>query len=120
MVLLYAVGLNFLVFQMKINYLPNYLVVFTGRDAAFIGPGENHFAILDEDKTGLSLYTLPGASPPPQGANVSNGVVDGGDQTMDSEPTDVTSVKGPMQFMFESEVDQIFSTPLGTLKRNFA
>lgn len=82
-----------------------------GRDAAFIGPGENHFAILDEDKTGLSLYALPGATPP-QGANVNNGVVDGDDQTMDNEPTDVTSVKGPMQFMFESEVDRIFSTPL--------
>lgn len=35
---------------------------------------------------------------------------------MDSEPTDVTSVKGPMQFLFESEVDRIFSTPLGTQK----
>lgn len=30
-----------------------------------------------------------------------------------SEDTEATSIKGPMQFMFESEVDRIFSTPLG-------
>ncbi|XLS56870.1 hypothetical protein HN51_006625 [Arachis hypogaea] len=30
-----------------------------GRDAAFIGPNENQFAILDDDKTGLALYVLP-------------------------------------------------------------
>ncbi|KAI8542308.1 hypothetical protein RHMOL_Rhmol08G0128500 [Rhododendron molle] len=31
-----------------------------GRAAAFIGPNENHFVILDADKTGLDLYVLPG------------------------------------------------------------
>lgn len=30
-----------------------------------------------------------------------------------SMETEVTSIKGPVQFMFESEVDRIFSTPLG-------
>lgn len=33
-----------------------------------------------------------------------------------SEDTEATSIKGPMQFMFESEVDRIFSTPLGAWK----
>ncbi|XP_022741246.1 uncharacterized protein LOC111292888 isoform X2 [Durio zibethinus] len=33
-----------------------------GCDAAFIGPNENQFAILDEDKSGLALYILPGAA----------------------------------------------------------
>lgn len=30
-----------------------------------------------------------------------------------SVETEVASIKGPMQFLFESEVDRIFSTPLG-------
>lgn len=30
-----------------------------------------------------------------------------------SEESEIASVKGPMQFMFESEVDCIFTTPLG-------
>ncbi|CAH9060859.1 unnamed protein product [Cuscuta epithymum] len=77
-----------------------------GRDAAFIGRSENHFAILDEDRTGLSLYMLPGAAT--QESNEKNGAVDL-DQAAETE---VAMVKGPQQFMFESEVDRIFSTPI--------
>ncbi|GFP96936.1 hypothetical protein PHJA_001837700 [Phtheirospermum japonicum] len=78
-----------------------------GSDAAFVGPNENQFAILDEDKTALSLYMLPGAAAP-QGAFEKNGTVD------ENQPveTEATSIKGPMQFVFETEVDRIFSTPL--------
>lgn len=114
-VLLYAIELIFLFSPMQINYRSSSFIVFPGRDAAFIGPSENHFAILDDDKTGLSLYILPGAAL--QEANNKNGMVDA-DQNMDTEPTDVTSVKGPMQFMFESEIDRIFSTPIGTHKEH--
>ncbi|KAM7520509.1 hypothetical protein LguiB_019471 [Lonicera macranthoides] len=77
-----------------------------GRDAAFIGPTDNQFAILDEDQTGLALYILPGVSA--QEAIENDGAVDQ-DQSVDTE---VGPVKGPLQFMFESEVDRIFSTPL--------
>lgn len=80
-----------------------------GRDAAFVGPNENQFAILDEDKTGVSLYTLPGAS---SQASSDKNLMSHEDQTVDADPVDATSVKGPVQFMFESEVDRIFSTPL--------
>lgn len=76
-----------------------------GRDAAFIGANENQFAILDEDKTGLALYILPGTT---SQEVEKNGVVEQ-NPSMDA---DVGSIRGPMQFMFETTVDRIFSTPL--------
>ncbi|WCJ31093.1 Transducin/WD40 repeat-like superfamily protein [Euphorbia peplus] len=77
-----------------------------GRDAAFVGPSENQFAFLDEDKTGLALYILPGGASKEGGEK--NLLVD------ESQPVDANSgsLRGPVQFMFESEVDRIFSTPL--------
>ncbi|PIN18240.1 hypothetical protein CDL12_09092 [Handroanthus impetiginosus] len=77
-----------------------------GADAAFVGPNENQFAILDEDRTALSLYMLPGAAS--QESSAKNGTATE-NQTVETE---VASIKGPVQFMFESEVDRIFSTPL--------
>lgn len=77
-----------------------------GRDAAFIGPNENQFAILDDDKTGLALYTLPGMAS--QEIDEKNEPV----EQNQSADTKVGSIRGPMQFMFETEVDRIFSTPL--------
>ncbi|KAH7511543.1 hypothetical protein JRO89_XSUnG0192200 [Xanthoceras sorbifolium] len=77
-----------------------------GRDAAFIGPNDNQFAILDDDKTGLALYILAGVAS--QEANENNGAVE---QNQLSN-TNVGSVRGPVQFMFETEVDRIFSTPI--------
>ncbi|XP_024179532.1 uncharacterized protein LOC112185508 [Rosa chinensis] len=77
-----------------------------GRDAAFIGPDENQFAILDDDKTGLALHILPGKATPE--ANEKNLLADE-NQSMN---TDTAAPRGPMQFMFESEVDRIFSTPI--------
>ena len=80
---------------------------FSGADAAFVGSNENQFAILDEDKTTLSLYILPGAG---SQESVEKNLTAYENQ---SEETETSSIKGPMQFMFESEVDRIFSTPLG-------
>ncbi|KAG8641246.1 uncharacterized protein LOC110630106 isoform X1 [Manihot esculenta] len=77
-----------------------------GRDAVFIGPNENQFAILDEDKTGLVLYVLPGGVSKEAGEK--NLLL----EENQSVETNAGSLKGPMQFMFESEVDRIFSTPL--------
>lgn len=77
-----------------------------GRDAAFIGPNENQFAILDDDKTGLALYILPGVAP--QEVVEKNLAV----EQNQSADANVGSVRGPLQFMFETEVDRIFSTPL--------
>ncbi|RDY07951.1 hypothetical protein CR513_07872, partial [Mucuna pruriens] len=77
-----------------------------GRDGAFVGPNENQFAILDDDKTGLGVYTLPGGAS--QEAKDS-------DKVFEENPTaetSVNSIHGPTPFMFETEVDRIFSTPL--------
>ncbi|KAI5418139.1 hypothetical protein KIW84_042681 [Lathyrus oleraceus] len=77
-----------------------------GRDAAFIGSNENQFAILDEDRTGLALYSLPGGAS--QEAKDNDQVLE------ENQPTDtnVGSIRGPTPFMFETEVDRIFSTPI--------
>ncbi|KAL7141351.1 hypothetical protein ABFS83_08G047500 [Erythranthe nasuta] len=77
-----------------------------GADGAFMGPNENQFAILDEDKTAVSLYMLPGAVS--QESLEKNAVV----RENQSVETEAASIKGPVQFMFESEIDRIFSTPL--------
>ncbi|GER30860.1 transducin family protein [Striga asiatica] len=76
-----------------------------GSDAAFVGPTENQFVVLDDDKTALSLYLLPGAATQALEKN-------GSFNENQSVETEVASIKGPVQFMFESEVDRIFSTPL--------
>ncbi|XP_054823502.1 uncharacterized protein LOC129321674 [Prosopis cineraria] len=77
-----------------------------GQDAAFIGPNENQFAILEDDRTGLAVYTLPGGSS--QEAKEDDNVF------AENQPaeTSVGSIKGPTPFMFETEIDCIFSTPL--------
>ncbi|KAM1073611.1 hypothetical protein PS2_018339 [Malus domestica] len=76
-----------------------------GRDAAFIGPNENQFAILDDDKTGLFLYILPKKASPEANEKIL--------LAEERQPVDTdTGPKGPMQFMFESEIDRIFSTPI--------
>ncbi|BBH06153.1 Transducin/WD40 repeat-like superfamily protein [Prunus dulcis] len=76
-----------------------------GRDAAFIGPNENQFAVLDDDKTGLVLYILPKKASPEANEKIL--------LSEESQPVDTdVGPKGPMQFMFESEVDRIFSTPI--------
>lgn len=79
-----------------------------GRDAAFIGPNENQFVILDEDKTGLAMYILPGLALEDTEKKLEEVVEHS--QSTDAAPN---SIKGPIQFMFEDEVDRIFSTPLG-------
>ncbi|GAB4847006.1 hypothetical protein Ancab_026018 [Ancistrocladus abbreviatus] len=70
-----------------------------GRDAAFIGPNENQFAILEDDKTGLLLYILQGTSPKELDEKNEAAL----DQNQSAESASGV-VKGPMQFMFETEV----------------
>lgn len=81
-----------------------------GQDAAFIGPNDNQFALLDEDKSGVALYILPG------GASVDvakkNELAIENPTAVIDDDTDTGSVKGPIPFMFDSEVDRIFSTPI--------
>lgn len=81
-----------------------------GRDAAFIGPNENQFAILDDDKTGLVLYILPGVAT--QDSEGKKGAAEPNLLPNQSSDTDVGSVRGPLPFLFETEVDRIFSTPI--------
>lgn len=78
-----------------------------GRDAAFVGPHDGQFAILDNDKTGLALYILPGISS--QELDQKNKAALEENPMADAASS---SVKGPLHFLFESEVDRIFSTPL--------
>ena len=82
------------------------LVNFSGRDVAFIGLNDGQFSILDEDKIELSIYTLPGGSPKP---GAEKNMID--DQKP-YEELDVSSIKGQLQFTFETKVDRIFSTPI--------
>lgn len=88
-----------------VNNSSNHLV---GRDAAFIGSNENQFAILDDDRTGLAVYTLPGGA--------SKEAKDNDKVFEENQPaeTSVGSIRGPTPFMFETEVDRIFSTPIGS------
>ncbi|EOX91354.1 Transducin/WD40 repeat-like superfamily protein isoform 2 [Theobroma cacao] len=81
-----------------------------GCDAAFIGPSENQFAILDEDKSGLALYILPGLAL--EEVDGKNGAVE--PNLLPDQPVDAkaNSIQGPVSFMFETEVDRIFSTPI--------
>ncbi|KAL8151948.1 hypothetical protein V2J09_021756 [Rumex salicifolius] len=85
-----------------------------GRDAAFIGPNENQFAVLEDDKIELALYILPGSSPKDldekNTAALENPTADLENPT--AAPAAAGSMKGPIRFMFETEVDCIFSTPL--------
>ncbi|CAJ1929727.1 unnamed protein product [Sphenostylis stenocarpa] len=77
-----------------------------GRDAAFVGLKENQFAILDDDKTGLAVYTLPGEA--------SQETKENDKHFEENQPTETNncSIRGPTPFMFETEVDRIYSTPL--------
>ncbi|XP_058088976.1 uncharacterized protein LOC131235688 isoform X2 [Magnolia sinica] len=77
-----------------------------GRDAAFIGPNENQYVILEDDKTSLALYILPGVAV--KGAAENNGALD----PNSFAEANVGTERGPLQFAFESEVDRIFSAPL--------
>ncbi|WOL05680.1 hypothetical protein Cni_G14409 [Canna indica] len=77
-----------------------------GRDAAFLGLGENQYAILDEDRTSLSLYILQVATSMED--NEKNLALDEKSFT----ETKVDSNQGPLQFTIDTEIDQIFSTPL--------
>lgn len=87
------------------------VTISVGQDAAFIGPNDNQFVILDEDKTGVALYVLPG------GASVDvakkNELAIENPTAVIEDDTDTGSVKGPIPFMFDTEVDRIFSTPIG-------
>ncbi|XP_077212659.1 transducin/WD40 repeat-like superfamily protein [Tasmannia lanceolata] len=77
-----------------------------GRDAAFTGPNENQYAILDDDRTSIALYILPGVAPQEIGEN--NGALD----PNSFADANVGSERGPLLFVFETEVDRIFSSPL--------
>ncbi|WVZ25768.1 hypothetical protein V8G54_004312 [Vigna mungo] len=81
-----------------------------GRDAAFVGPHENQFAILDDDKTVLGVYTLPGGAS--QEAKDNENVFEENPTATATAETTVGSIRGPTPYMFETEVDRIFSTPL--------
>ncbi|KAH0464369.1 hypothetical protein IEQ34_007155 [Dendrobium chrysotoxum] len=76
-----------------------------GRDAALLSANENQYAILDEDRSGLALYVLPG--PTFQEVNEHNGAIDG-----NSSDGQRGSDRGPHHFIFETAVDRIFSFPL--------
>lgn len=82
------------------------VVSILGRDAALLGTNENQYAILDEDRSGLVLFVLPG--PAFQEVSESNGAIDVNSSNSQHGPD-----RGSQHFFFETEVDRIFSFPLG-------
>lgn len=82
------------------------VVSILGRDAALLGTNENQYAILDEDRSGLALFVLPG--PAFQEVSENNGAVGVNSSNGQHGPD-----RGSQHFVFETEVDRIFSFPLG-------
>lgn len=92
---------------------PGICCSFLGRDATFLGPDDNQYAILEEDRASLNLYNL---KPVATKEALENNAAVLEENTFAENPTaNPTQQKGPMQFTFESEVDRIFSSPIGTL-----
>ncbi|XVF59465.1 hypothetical protein PTKIN_Ptkin07bG0278300 [Pterospermum kingtungense] len=88
----------------------NEVVLYWELRCSIIGPSENQFATLDEDKSGPVLYIRPGATL--QEAVGKNGAVE--PNLLRDQPGNakVNFVQGPMQFLFETQVNLIFSTPI--------
>lgn len=84
-----------------------YIFCYAGCDAAFIGPNDDQFVFLDEDKTGLSMYILPKLTTMEE--NEKN-LLSEENQTKEAN---ASAIQGPQQFLFETEVDRVFSTPIG-------
>lgn len=82
---------------------------FAGRDAAFMGPVDSQYCILDEDKVGLLLYTIPRPTSKEELEKTNQAALD--ENSFAEAKAD--KKQGPLQFVFETEVDRIFSTPIG-------
>nr|CAB3494008.1 unnamed protein product [Digitaria exilis] len=80
-----------------------------GRDAAFLGPDDNQYAILEEDRTGLNLFSLKAVATKEA---LENNAAVLEENTFADNAANSTERQGPLQFTFESEVDRIFSSPL--------
>lgn len=82
-----------------------------GRDAAFLGPDDNQYAILEEDRTGLNLFSLKAVATKEA---LENNAAVLEENTFADNAASATSTErqSPLQFTFESEVDRIFSSPL--------
>lgn len=81
-----------------------------GRDATFLGPDDNQYAILEEDRTSLNLYNLKAVAT--KEALENNAAVLEENTFAENPTANPTQKQGPVQFTFESEVDRIFSSPL--------
>jgi hypothetical protein len=82
-----------------------------GRDAAFMGPVDSQYCILDEDKVGLLLYTIPRPTSKEELEKTNQAALD--ENSFSEAKADSNKKQGPLQFIFETEVDRIFSTPIG-------
>ncbi|OEL35932.1 hypothetical protein BAE44_0003049 [Dichanthelium oligosanthes] len=80
-----------------------------GRDAAFLGPDDNQYAILEEDRTSLNLFSLKAVATKEA---LENNAAVLEENTFADNAANSTERQGPLQFTFESEVDRIFSSPL--------
>uniref|UniRef100_A0A0D9XDK2 Uncharacterized protein n=1 Tax=Leersia perrieri TaxID=77586 RepID=A0A0D9XDK2_9ORYZ len=80
-----------------------------GRDAAFLGPDDNQYAVLEEDRTSLNLFNLKAVATKEA---LENNAAVLEENTFADNTANPTEHQGPLQFTFESEVDRIFSAPL--------
>ncbi|KAJ4775115.1 Transducin/WD40 repeat-like superfamily protein [Rhynchospora pubera] len=81
-----------------------------GRDAAFMGPVDNQYCILDEDKVGLLLYTIPRPTSKEELEKTNQAALD--ENSFAEAKADSNKKQGPLQFVFDAKVDRIFSTPI--------
>jgi hypothetical protein len=104
------------------NFRPDFLTTASycsllGRDAAFLGPDDNQYAILEEDRTSLNLFNLKAVATKEA---LENNAAVLEENTFADNAANSSERQGPLQFIFESEVDRIFSSPLGRLNQLFS
>ncbi|XP_024518338.1 uncharacterized protein LOC9639327 [Selaginella moellendorffii] len=89
----------------------------TGRDGAFLGFKEDKYAILDEDGVGLTLYPLEDEVKSATSNGDTNGALDAStfSELHAKAQTYENGQKGLIQFVFDSPVQRIYSTPLDSL-----
>ena len=78
-----------------------------------MGPDDNQYAILEEDRTSLNLYNLKAVAT--KEALENNAAVLEENTFAENPTANPTQQQGPVQFTFESDIDRIFSSPLGML-----
>ncbi|KAH7331173.1 hypothetical protein KP509_20G018600 [Ceratopteris richardii] len=104
--------------QVDMHTATERVITSSGCDGAFIGSHENHYAILEDDGLGLSLFTLSESSETKADKAAEDGESTGAldvntfSQANLMRKTHDALQQHPISFVFYSPVQRIFSTPL--------